>query len=129
MPSLVSRSTSTTGWVVMIPEAVSVGRSGRSRSPRARTNRTVAIHPSCFNRFALRAGNRENSVAALSEPRSTGAMDGYEPVMSFDAATAAEYDRWPRGDEDAAVAFLTDLAGSGPALELAIGTGRIAVPL
>jgi len=30
---------------------------------------------------------------------------------------------------DAAVAFLAELAGAGPALELAIGTGRIALPL
>jgi hypothetical protein len=57
-------------------------------------------------------------------------MDGYEPVRTFDEATAAEYDRLTvRGDEDATVAFLRDLAGDGPALELAIGTGRIALPL
>ena len=34
-----------------------------------------------------------------------------------------------RGDEVAAVAFLEQLVGSGPALELGIGTGRIALPL
>ncbi len=34
-----------------------------------------------------------------------------------------------RGDEHDAVSFLARLAGSGPALELAIGSGRIAVPL
>ncbi|MFN2132949.1 MAG: class I SAM-dependent DNA methyltransferase, partial [Anaerolineae bacterium] len=34
-----------------------------------------------------------------------------------------------RGDEAAAVAFLAELAGPGPALELGIGTGRIALPL
>ena len=32
-------------------------------------------------------------------------------------------------DTEAAVAFLADRAGSGPVLELAIGTGRIALPL
>jgi SAM-dependent methyltransferase len=32
-------------------------------------------------------------------------------------------------DTEAAVAFLAELAGSGPALELAVGTGRIALPL
>ena len=54
-------------------------------------------------------------------------VNGYEPVMTFDEATAAEYDALVlRGDEEATVAFLADLAGSGPALELAIGTGRIA---
>ncbi len=57
-------------------------------------------------------------------------MDGYEPVRTFDEATAAEYDALTvRGDEDATVAFLHDLANGGPALELAIGTGRIALPL
>ena len=34
-----------------------------------------------------------------------------------------------RGDEEAAVAFLHAWAGAGPALELGIGTGRIALPL
>jgi hypothetical protein len=42
---------------------------------------------------------------------------------------AAAYDNQPRGDEAAAVARLAELAGEGPALELAIGTGRIALPL
>jgi hypothetical protein len=57
-------------------------------------------------------------------------MHGYEPVRTFDEATAAEYDVLAvRGDEDATVAFLQELAGGGPALELAIGTGRIALPL
>ena len=32
-------------------------------------------------------------------------------------------------DTDAAVAFLAELAGSGPVLELAVGTGRIGLPL
>ena len=56
-------------------------------------------------------------------------MERYEPVMSFDEAAAAIYDDVPRGDEEVAVAFLEQLAGEGPALELAIGTGRIALPL
>lgn len=57
-------------------------------------------------------------------------MDGYEPVRSFNEATAAEYDDLAiRGDEDATIDVLEDLAGSGPVLELAIGTGRIALPL
>src|SRR5688572_4792665 len=49
--------------------------------------------------------------------------------MSFGEEVAAGYDDEPRGDEISAVAFLEQLAGSGPALELAIGTGRIALPL
>jgi SAM-dependent methyltransferase len=53
----------------------------------------------------------------------------YEPAMSFGADTAAIYDDDLRGDEDETVAFLAGLAGDGPALELAIGTGRVALPL
>ncbi len=57
-------------------------------------------------------------------------MERYEPVRSFDEATAEEYDELAvRGDEDATVSFLHDLANGGPVLELAIGTGRIALPL
>jgi len=53
----------------------------------------------------------------------------YEPVMSFDRAAAASYDDELRGDEVEAVSFLESQARNGPALELAIGTGRIALPL
>jgi SAM-dependent methyltransferase len=56
-------------------------------------------------------------------------VENYEPGMSFGEDTAEIYDDSPRGDESAAVAFLEELAGGGPALELAIGTGRIALPL
>jgi hypothetical protein len=56
-------------------------------------------------------------------------VKGYEPAMTFDAATAATYETLLRGDEDAAVAFLAGLARGGRALELAIGAGRIALPL
>ncbi len=56
-------------------------------------------------------------------------MDHYEPIMSFEEDAAEIYDDVPRGDESAAVEFLEQLAGGGPALELAIGTGRIALPL
>ena len=56
-------------------------------------------------------------------------MKNYEPAMSFDEEVAATYRDVKRGDEDVAVAFLADLADDGPALELAIGTGRLALPL
>ncbi|MBA2454744.1 MAG: methyltransferase domain-containing protein [Chloroflexia bacterium] len=56
-------------------------------------------------------------------------MKNYEPVMSFGQETAETYDDELRGDEAAAVEFLKELANGGPALELAIGTGRIALPL
>ena len=56
-------------------------------------------------------------------------MENYEPGMSFGKDAAEIYDDDLRGDEEATVAFLEALAGGGPALELAIGTGRIALPL
>ena len=56
-------------------------------------------------------------------------MKDYEPIMSFGADVSELYRDLQRGDEIAAVEFLARLAGNGPALELAIGTGRIALPL
>jgi SAM-dependent methyltransferase len=55
--------------------------------------------------------------------------DGY-----FDESVAAVYDAYEgegftAGDVDATVEFLASLAGEGPALELGVGTGRIAIPL
>src|SRR5215470_16494149 len=48
---------------------------------------------------------------------------------SFREESAATYDETLRGDEAETVAFLAEFARGGPALELAIGTGRIALPL
>jgi SAM-dependent methyltransferase len=56
-------------------------------------------------------------------------LKGYRPVDSFSLDVAATYDDEPRGDEAETADFLARLAGGGPALELAIGTGRIALPL
>ena len=57
-------------------------------------------------------------------------MENYDPAMSFDEDVAETYDEVAiRGDEVTTVAFLEQLARGGPALELAIGTGRIALPL
>jgi SAM-dependent methyltransferase len=56
-------------------------------------------------------------------------MENYEPAMSFGDEAAATYEDHLRGDEEEAVAFLERLADGGPALELAIGSGRIALPL
>jgi SAM-dependent methyltransferase len=55
--------------------------------------------------------------------------DGY-----FDERVAARYDEssaemFSAAAIDPTVDFLTDLAGDGPALEFAVGTGRIALPL
>ena len=56
------------------------------------------------------------------------------PANHFDQRIARSYEaRWPELFEPAAidpvVAFLAGLAGDGAALELGIGTGRIAIPL
>jgi len=57
-------------------------------------------------------------------------MDGFDPAASFGPAVAAGYDdHHMRGDEDDAVAFLADIARGRAALEFAVGTGRIALPL
>jgi SAM-dependent methyltransferase len=67
-------------------------------------------------------------------------VKNYEPVMTFDEDMAAIYDdmsvhagndpgRPSVGDVEATVRFLESLAHGGPALELAVGTGRIALPL
>jgi SAM-dependent methyltransferase len=56
-------------------------------------------------------------------------MKNYRPVMTFDETTARLDADFKRGDEKDAVAFLADCAAGGPALELGIGTGRIALPL
>lgn len=54
-------------------------------------------------------------------------MKDFTPLWGADVA--ARYDGHLRGDEADAVAFLASYAGGGPALEFAIGTGRIAIPL
>jgi SAM-dependent methyltransferase len=57
-------------------------------------------------------------------------MQGFDPKTSFGYEVSKRYDaEETRGDEDETVAFLASLAGSGDALEFAIGTGRIALPL
>jgi len=56
-------------------------------------------------------------------------MKGFEPRLSFGSRAAKTYDDHPRGDEDVAAEFLAGFAKSGRALEFAIGTGRIALPL
>jgi SAM-dependent methyltransferase len=60
--------------------------------------------------------------------------DSEMPENYFDERIARTSEaKWPEIFDpavvDPAVSFLADLAGSGPVLELAIGTGRIALPL
>lgn len=59
-------------------------------------------------------------------------MKGFDPKTSFGYEVSKRYDADEiRGDEDDTVAFLAALAltSHGDALEFAIGTGRIALPL
>lgn len=58
-------------------------------------------------------------------------MRGYDPTMSFDENAVAVFGEGSgaRGDEGPAVAFLASHARGGRALELGIGSGRIALPL
>lgn len=56
-------------------------------------------------------------------------MKGYGPE-TFGELNAIDYDRLhDPGTTDAAVDLLTDLAGNSRTLELAIGTGRVALPM
>jgi SAM-dependent methyltransferase len=55
-------------------------------------------------------------------------MDGFHPETSFGPDVAQRYDDDLRGDEEASAAFLARYAHEG-ALEFAIGTGRLALPL
>jgi SAM-dependent methyltransferase len=56
-------------------------------------------------------------------------MEGFDPRTSFGSEVSRRYDAHRRGDEAETVAFLARIAGRRGALELAVGTGRIAVPL
>lgn len=57
-------------------------------------------------------------------------MEGYES-HTYGGAFADVYDDWYQGvsDVEDTVATLSRLAGSGPVLELGVGTGRLAIPL
>ena len=55
-------------------------------------------------------------------------MDGYT-ADTYGERIAAIYDDWYSGHDEAAITTLGELARGGPALELGIGTGRIALPL
>lgn len=57
-------------------------------------------------------------------------MRDYDPRQAFDDEVSRRYDEEDlRGDEAETVAFLAKLAVGGDALEFAVGTGRIALPL
>ena len=57
-------------------------------------------------------------------------MEGFDPATSFGYDVSKRYDAVDtRGDEEQTVAFLAQSAGQRDALEFAVGTGRIALPL
>jgi SAM-dependent methyltransferase len=56
-------------------------------------------------------------------------VEGFDPQRSFGYQVSKRYDGDGRGDEAETVAFLARLAGQADALEFAVGTGRIALPL
>lgn len=56
-------------------------------------------------------------------------MKDFNPALSFGPDIAARDVNFKRGDEEDAAAFLAEFAKEGSALEFAIGTGRIALPL
>jgi len=56
-------------------------------------------------------------------------VEGFDPGTSFGHDVSKRYDREGRGDEAETVALLARLAGQADALEFAIGTGRVALPL
>ena len=93
-----------------------------------------ASAPASVRRCPRRKGVARGDVACEAAASTTRGrcMRGFDPRTSFGPDVAASYDDEPRGDEEAASTFLAELAGrtgGGRALELAIGTGRIAVPL
>lgn len=55
-------------------------------------------------------------------------MDSYQE-HTYGERIAGTYDEWYSSYDEAAIDFLAGLAGGGRALELGIGTGRIALPL
>jgi SAM-dependent methyltransferase len=56
-------------------------------------------------------------------------VEGFDPRTSFGYEVSKRYDAGLRGDEQETVAFLARQARGRDALELAAGTGRIALPL
>jgi SAM-dependent methyltransferase len=57
-------------------------------------------------------------------------VEGFDPKTSFGYESSKRYvASEARGDEEATVSFLARLAGQRDALEFAIGTGRVALPL
>src|SRR6476619_4785529 len=87
-----------------------------------------ARHGSFLPSFLRKAGLACLAVSgSLARPRHiVRRMDG-DPT--YGARCAAVYDELFGGFDPASVDLLAELAGAGPALELGIGTGLVALPL
>jgi SAM-dependent methyltransferase len=70
-----------------------------------------------------------NSLAPRGRLWWHGAMESYGPATYGDHIADLYDDRYAQRDPQAEVARIAGLAGSGPVLELGIGTGRTALPL
>src|SRR5712691_2944068 len=75
---------------------------------------------------ALRAARSGRDARAPRIRRQN--MEGYD-AATYGQRCADVYDDWYDGYDEAALSLLADLANGGRALELGIGTGRIALPL
>ena len=107
------------------------GRSGPSRSPaRARDRRRRARSRNATRRRLVSARARRRSARRPPRRSSERARSSPQPVLSFGEEVAALYDDEPRGDEaDGRRLPRPSWPVMVTALELAIGTGRIALPL
>jgi hypothetical protein len=74
-------------------------------------------------------GVSRNANRLLNSKRNHKIMKSFDPASSFGENVATHYDDHLRGDEESAASFLSALAQGRPALEFAIGTGPIAIPL
>ncbi len=80
--------------------------------------------------FELHEGRGREEVHRARSPEGTGRIRDFDPATYGDRIGNV-YDDWFGTPEDAeaTAALLSELADSGPALELGIGTGRVAIPL
>src|SRR5665647_3632428 len=84
--------------------------------------------PSCPGRVRV-GGLRGNRWPGRRTPAWLAAMTSWDEPAFWGEKWADIYDGDDELDPTSAVDFLAPLAGGGRALELAIGTGRVALPL
>jgi SAM-dependent methyltransferase len=102
----------------------------RTKSRSTTTKEPYPAGPSARRRLLLHLAARVIGRPSAVISRTVELM----PENYFDERIARSYrEKWPHLFEtavvDPAVSFLAELAGDGAALELGIGTGRIAIPL